>query len=322
MEQLSLAPTYERSIKNHFSEIGLALLLAFCCQNGLALLLLAAIPALSPSLLEAQPWIMFACSALPLFLVGIPLACAILRPLPKVQLPRQNISAAQTLLLFCICCFFGITGTLVPLFLHTAMNLFLPLGELFATPMSPLSSFVFLVLLMPVFEELFFRKFLIDRIAQYGQRPAVLLSGLLFGLFQGDLQQALCAALLGFVFGFAYIKSGKLRHSILLHMLVNFFFWLLTMLLMPLAGASDTATAAMLLCFLVLLVCFVIGLIFFCIRFKKTWQSLQKATAPRFTQLAFNNLGMCFFLLLMGLAILLALLAPEWLPWAWGTMPQ
>ena len=47
-------------------------------------------------------------------------------------------------------------------------------------------------------------------------------SALMFGLFHGNLTQLIYAFALGLVFGYVYLKSGKLRYSIGLHMLINF----------------------------------------------------------------------------------------------------
>lgn len=57
---------------------------------------------------------------------------------------------------------------------------------------------------------------------QYGEGVAVLFSGLMFGLFHGNLNQFVYAFVLGLCFGFIYVKTGNIRYTIGLHMLVNF----------------------------------------------------------------------------------------------------
>ena len=56
----------------------------------------------------------------------------------------------------------------------------------------------------------------------YGEKLAVITSALMFGLFHGNLSQLFYAFALGLVFGYVYLKTGKLRYSIGLHMLINF----------------------------------------------------------------------------------------------------
>ena len=79
-----------------------------------------------------------------------------------------------------------------------------------------------MVLCAPVFEEFIFRKLLIDRAAVYGEGVAVVLSGVMFGLFHGNLNQFAYAFLLGIFFGFIYVKTGKIRYTVILHMVINF----------------------------------------------------------------------------------------------------
>ena len=56
---------------------------------------------------------------------------------------------------------------------------------------------VFMVLIAPIMEELIFRKVLVDRAVKYGPGMAVALSGLMFGLFHGNLNQFAYAVVLG-----------------------------------------------------------------------------------------------------------------------------
>ena len=68
-----------------------------------------------------------------------------------------------------------------------------------------------------------FRKILIDRAIVFGDKTAILLSGLLFGLFHGNFYQVFYAFGVGCVLAYVYIRTGKIWYSISLHMAVNFF---------------------------------------------------------------------------------------------------
>ena len=50
----------------------------------------------------------------------------------------------------------------------------------------------------------------------------MLLSGLMFGLFHGNLNQFIYAFALGVFFAFIYVKTGNIKITIALHMLINF----------------------------------------------------------------------------------------------------
>lgn len=81
---------------------------------------------------------------------------------------------------------------------------------------------LFTVIGAPIFEELFFRKFLVDRTAQYGEGVSVVISGLMFGMFHGNLSQFPYAFALGAFFAFIYIRTGKIGYTILMHAVINF----------------------------------------------------------------------------------------------------
>ena len=91
----------------------------------------------------------------------------------------------------------------------------------YATDNALLPKVLFMVILAPVIEEYIFRKQLIDRMHIYGEKLAVVTSALMFGLFHGNLSQFFYAFALGLVFGYVYLKTGKLRYSIGLHILIN-----------------------------------------------------------------------------------------------------
>ncbi len=87
---------------------------------------------------------------------------------------------------------------------------------------TPVYNFFALCVIAPVFEELVFRKLLLDRISVYGDKIAILLSGIAFGLFHGNFYQFFYAALLGTIFAWVDLRSGKLTLPILLHFFINF----------------------------------------------------------------------------------------------------
>ena len=74
----------------------------------------------------------------------------------------------------------------------------------------------------PIFEEIVYRKLVIDRLRRYGDLFAVVVSGLIFGLIHGNFSQFFYATLLGFLFALVYLYSGKLRYTIALHIAINF----------------------------------------------------------------------------------------------------
>lgn len=87
--------------------------------------------------------------------------------------------------------------------------------------MNPWTVFFSTAVIAPVMEEIMFRKILIDRIVPFGQRAAVVVSGIAFGLFHGNFYQFFYACILGMIFAYLYSSTGKIRYTILLHMMIN-----------------------------------------------------------------------------------------------------
>ena len=100
------------------------------------------------------------------------------------------------------------------------------------------SVFLFIVVLAPIFEEIFYRKVLIDRLRRYGDVPAIIISGLVFGLIHGNFSQFFYAALLGMVFGAVYVYTGNLGYTVFLHMAVNFMGTFYTTLMLDKLGGA------------------------------------------------------------------------------------
>ena len=79
------------------------------------------------------------------------------------------------------------------------------------------------VIIGPVVEEFIFRKILMDKLGVYGDRLAIIVSSLCFGLIHGNVGQLFYAFIIGLLLGYVYSKTGRIIYPILLHVLVNFF---------------------------------------------------------------------------------------------------
>ncbi|WP_289097356.1 CPBP family intramembrane glutamic endopeptidase [uncultured Bifidobacterium sp.] len=77
------------------------------------------------------------------------------------------------------------------------------------------------VVVAPLVEEWLFRKQIIGRLRRYGEKPAIVLSALFFGLFHLNLYQFFYAFGLGLLFGYVYTRTSRLRYSVALHMVIN-----------------------------------------------------------------------------------------------------
>lgn len=79
------------------------------------------------------------------------------------------------------------------------------------------------VILAPIVEEYTFRYFTLNKLRKYGDKTAIIVTAVLFGLFHMNFEQCIYATAIGLVLGYVVCKTGRVRYSIILHMLLNFF---------------------------------------------------------------------------------------------------
>lgn len=190
--------------------------------------------------------------------------------------------------------------------------------------------FLVTVVLAPIFEELFFRKYMIDRLLVYGEFVAIVISGFMFGLFHGNLSQFPYAFAIGAFFGFIYVRTGKLIYSVLLHAFINFMGSIVSVVLLNyvdldmyanILSSSDiekllqTLTWEGLTGFVVLmvyevfiLVLVIIGIIFWILEAKKFITKIQDKELPvsRRFEVAICNPGILFY---TGIWIIMIIIA-------------
>lgn len=165
------------------------------------------------------------------------------------------------------------------------------------------TNLLLMVIMAPIFEEIIFRKLLIDRTIKYGKGVSILLSALIFGLFHGNLNQFFYAFLIGGFFAYVYIKTGKIIYTILLHLTVNFFGSIISVIvgnslnnMNTLANLPIADAGILIIYFLVYVLIVIVGVIGLLKNYKKI--SLLKDNLikkPYITSLI--NVGMiCFYI--------------------------
>ena len=182
-------------------------------------------------------------NAITMYGIAMPLSMIYFKRCPVTKAEKKPLGFFTLIGLIAVCFALtyvgGIIGTLVEklsaaLVGREASN---PVEET-VSDISLGAIFLFMVVLAPILEEIFYRKVLIDRLRRYGDVPAIIISGLVFGLIHGNFSQFFYAALLGMVFGAIYVYTGKLRYTVFLHMLINFMgSFYITLMLDKLGGA-------------------------------------------------------------------------------------
>lgn len=216
------------SIKNNalksFSRIGLALFVMAALTSGLQALLLLLPYALSANsdTFWTSSWYTWLITFVPLYVIGIPVGLWIMKKVPCDH--REPITlGGKNFFLFMLMCFpimYG--GNLIGTLLSSLLSGGNATNGIFdyAFDDNPL-KIVVMVILAPLLEEFLFRKQLIDRTARYGEKTAILFSALAFGLFHMNLYQFFYAFGLGLLFGYVYLRTHRLRYSVIMHMVIN-----------------------------------------------------------------------------------------------------
>ncbi|MBO5397893.1 MAG: ABC transporter permease [Clostridia bacterium] len=92
--------------------------------------------------------------------------------------------------------------------------------------------FVLSIAIIPgIFEELLFRKGLINLTKDFGDKFAILFSSLVFAFCHLNVTQGVFAFLMGLVLGTLYVKTGNMKYNMLLHALNNAYAAICTILI-------------------------------------------------------------------------------------------
>ena len=151
----------------------------------------------------------------------------------------------------------------------------------------------------------------------------MLLSGAVFALFHGNLAQIFYAFPLGVFFAYLYLRTGRLRYTIGMHMLINFLGSVVPVLLSggvfsSLTNLNPDSFASVfpalslwvplvILCALLYLGLFITGLVLFCLRWKR--RCIRPAEEPlprgkRFSTVCLNVGMLLFFVLSIAIAVI------------------
>ena len=164
--------------------------------------------------------------------IGTTVLALALRNLPVTKIEKRPMKIGQLLLL--IMMMYGLTqvGSLMGMPIHLALT---TIGSLTADSEDAAAELsnnlvfssgtviriISIGILPAIFEELLFRKFLIDRTIRHGEFISCAMSGIMFGLWHGNFQQFFFAFFIGVLFAFVYIRTGNIIYTMIMHASVN-----------------------------------------------------------------------------------------------------
>jgi hypothetical protein len=256
-----------------------------------------------------------------MYLIGVPVGLIFMNRTKVSKLAKSNLSFLQFVAIFAVCISFMYLGNIIGMFIT---NLYSSVSG--NTVENPINNLIFgrsillriiiVSLIGPFVEELIFRKFIIDRLNIYGEKIAIFVSALLFGLFHGNLFQFFYAFFLGLIFGYVYLRYGKLLYTVLLHVIINFMGGVVSVFMLEKVGTDNLVNIASgdissltpeamagftvyMFYVLILIVLFIAGLIIFFRNLKKIkFYSKEREIQKRdIFSVAYLNVGMILAIL-------------------------
>jgi membrane protease YdiL (CAAX protease family) len=281
-----------RSMRRGCGRIGWGLLAYMLCLLVLSTAGQLVLEVEVPWIME-QSWAAMALNDLATYLLA-PLALwVIIRPLPVADPAPRGVTPKRMgkLALESIGLMEG--ANLITLLLVYLLSMLVgrDLGNLLDSATADLSIWemlLFMVILAPLCEEYIFRRLLLRRLLPMGENFAVVMTALAFSLFHCNLYQAVYAFAVGVLFASIVVKTGRLRYTILLHMMLNFLGSVAITALEP----YETATSV-----------FVLAVYGAMVVFFRDWKSLfqHRPSLPGCYRAAFTSGGMLTFVILFGI---------------------
>lgn len=271
---------------------------------------------INPNLLSNQTMMTFF-SAIWTYLLPLPIFIYIMRKTEAKTLEKHKMTVKTFVICISITMFLMWIGNIMGVIITSGIGSLIqhevanPINDVINNS-GLVANLIIITTITPIFEELIFRKLLIDRTIKYGGTISVLLSGLLFAFFHGNLNQFFYAFLLGGFFAIIYIKTGQIKYTIGLHMIINFIGSVVSLFvsqpLMDLANGSvisPTSTFGVILYILITLGLTVMGLIYSIKYFDKSLfdGSEKEITLKNPVSTILLNPGIICFILLMSYTI-------------------
>lgn len=216
----------EKENKKVFSRIGISLFILTVVVNVVQYVMSGIINKVAPQF-EESSWYIYSMLIVSFYFIGAPLFYALVKKIPVGEKKeRKPLKVYQIFCLFIICLAAMYIFNMVGVAINAILGLIT--GNMNLNPLNSLIGGLDLLptaliagIASPIVEELVFRKVLLDRLRNYGDVIAILVSGLCFGFYHGNIAQFLYASALGFIFGYIVIRTEDIRYTIVLHICIN-----------------------------------------------------------------------------------------------------
>ena len=214
------------NVKSVFSRVGLAAAVLGVVVNLAQMIIITIFNVVNPAF-ESNGWFRYLLIAVSFYLIGFPICCLILKSIPDGQKrEEENLTFGGFIKFFLISYFIMVLLNLFTMgFLWIVGNfkgsdVVNPLENVISNS-SVLATIIFAGILSPIIEEVLFRGVMLNKLRTYGDKIAIITTALLFGLFHENFSQFFYAVGLGMIFAYVTLKTGTIKYSIGIHIMIN-----------------------------------------------------------------------------------------------------
>lgn len=206
--------------------LAIMLMAVFAAQFAIAFVLGFISEKTSYNLIETG-WYNVVLTAIGVAGVGLPVFALLMKKLPGSERGEvRKLSFVQFIGYFMVCVGAAYISNIIGMFINSiigsiySVEVINPLED-FILNSNMLLTIIYASIIAPIVEEIIFRKILLDKLRRFGDVPAILITGIAFGLFHLNLSQFFYAAVLGILFAYITIRTNRIIYAILLHMMIN-----------------------------------------------------------------------------------------------------
>ncbi len=282
--------------------------MTFLMVNIVQIILTVIVMLIQPDLIVSD-WFDFFLIAVSFYLVGFPLFYFMTRKLPDGKVRESHKLSIKKLMKYgCVSYATVYVINLITVFVmyliellksHQIIN---PVEELVSTG-NPFLTLLCVVIISPIIEELIFRKIMLNKLRDYGDRISILVTSITFGLYHGNFSQLFYAAALGAIFSYIVLKTNRIQYTIMLHMFIN----AMGSLILPFLMSGDSWIQQAQLAGLLVIIIVVLGLFFIIKNYKKVTLLRGSINLPKEHQfdIVWGNPGMVSYIIItVGLSLL------------------
>ncbi len=167
-------------------------------------------------------------AVIPRYFVAFPCLLLLLIGIKKSESTKnkRRMPVKDLILILCIAYLAMLIGSTVSSFISSVFNMSAGTSQNTGTDGTgtPIYLvFIYSCIIVPVFDELIFRKIIIDRVSVYGDNAAIIFSALMFAIAAGSTSGVLYYAVTGAVLAYIYTSTRRIGYSILAHSFISVF---------------------------------------------------------------------------------------------------